>query len=102
MVDGYHIPFRNGKKGTLGNIFCSINMHLGVELSRRDDLESLIYIIIFFSRGGNLPWTLSTDGPIKYSEVGAIKMKTSIDDLCKDQPAEFLEYLDYVKNLDYD
>src|SRR5215472_10978257 len=50
-----HITCKKGL-GVIGTAnFASINSHLGLELGRRDDLESLIYILIYFLRG-RLPW----------------------------------------------
>ncbi|KAF8808089.1 kinase-like protein [Phlegmacium glaucopus] len=50
-----HIPY-NGAQGLVGTAtFASIHSHLGFELGRRDDLESLAYILIYFLRG-SLPW----------------------------------------------
>ena len=52
---GNHIPRAVNKlfRGTLR--YCSLNMHLGIENSRRDDLESLAYVLIFMIKG-TLPW----------------------------------------------
>ncbi len=53
--DGTHIDFKNDKTplGTLN--YVSINVHEGCEPSRRDDMEALIYIMLFMIKG-NLPW----------------------------------------------
>ena len=50
-----HIPYQNKKKLTGTAVYTSINSHLGIELSRRDDLEALGYIFIYFFKG-ILPW----------------------------------------------
>ena len=50
-----HIPYKNGLGFTGSALFASINSHLGLELGRRDDLESLVYILFYFL-WGSLPW----------------------------------------------
>ena len=55
---GTHIPFKENK-GVIGTPkFLSLNCHKGNEHSRKDDLESLGIILIYFLRRGNLPWDL--------------------------------------------
>jgi serine/threonine protein kinase len=68
-----HISFRKGISFEGDATYCSINRHLGFLHSRRDDLESLAYIIIYFLKG-SLPWQ-----DIKADKLDQIlKMKDSV------------------------
>lgn len=53
--ENVHIEFRRGKPITGTQRYISVNNHLGHELSRRDDLEALLYMMVFLHKG-ELPW----------------------------------------------
>ena len=73
----------------------------GKEQSRRDDLEALGYVFLYFLTGGTLPWQgiRSDDGRKRYQVIGKIKEETDINTLCQNYPWEFCVYLKYCKNL---
>jgi hypothetical protein len=74
-----------------------------LEQSRRDDLESLGYIMIYFARG-SLPWQglkAATEDE-KNERIKEKQMDTPIEELCRDLPKEFVTYLEYVRDLGFD
>lgn len=101
--NGEHINFKE-KKELLGTAkFASVSTHLGYEQSRRDDLESLGYVMIYFLRG-KLPWQ-NIEGKTKlekYSNIKEKKLNTTAEDLCAGLPQEFLDYMKYCKNLKFE
>lgn len=80
--------------------FSSINAQSGRSLSRRDDLESLAYILIYFLQGG-LPWQDIDTRPKKNKEI-ILKMKqVSASALCQGLPVEFEELLRHARGLQF-
>jgi len=71
-----------------------------MEQSRRDDLESLGFVLIHFALG-SLPWKRLKAKTRKefHSKVMQKKMNTPIEILCKCLPIEFATYLNYCRNL---
>ncbi|CAB4255349.1 serine/threonine protein kinase HRR25 [Maudiozyma barnettii] len=98
-----HIPYRENKSLTGTARYASINTHLGIEQCRRDDLESLGYIFVYFCKG-SLPWQglKATTKKQKYDRILEKKLSISTEVLCEGLPLEFKEYLDYCKNLKFD
>lgn len=97
-----HIPYRENKNLTGTARYASINTHLGIEQSRRDDLESLGYVLMYFNLG-TLPWQglKAANKRQKYERISEKKLSTPIEVLCKDFPAEFPTYLTYCRRLDF-
>jgi serine/threonine protein kinase len=94
-----HIPYRDGYP-LIGTIrFASINAHLGIELSRRDDIESLAYLLIYFLQG-SLPWQ-GGKGNKRELFVQRKKQNMPVDVICKGLPEEFGHLLKYARALKF-
>ncbi|CAF2029493.1 unnamed protein product [Brassica oleracea] len=98
-----HIPYRENKNLTGTARYASCNTHLGIEQSRRDDLESLGYVLLYFLRG-SLPWQglKAVDKKQKYDKICEKKISTPIEVLCKGHPVEFASYFHYCHTLTFD
>jgi len=98
-----HIRYREHKHLTGTPRYASVNNHLGIEQSRRDDLESLGFVLLYFLRG-QLPWQglRAANKKQKYQRILEKKMSTPFKLLCKGFPREFCTYLEYCRTMSFD
>ncbi len=98
-----HIPYKDGKKLTGTARFASIKTHLGIEQSRRDDVECLGYTLIYLAKG-TLPWqgVKEANKQEKYNRIGEKKSTTPIRELCDGLPPEFGSYMHYCAALGFE
>lgn len=110
-VDGAHIPLRTDKHLTGTPRFASVASHLGHEISRRDDLESLVFLIVYIANG-KLPWQglraaahaagePEENDPL-YSRIGRAKASTPTAILCHNLPECVAKTLEYSRVLAFD
>eukprot|EP01061_Rhynchopus_euleeides_P024689 TRINITY_DN397_c0_g1_i6.p1 TRINITY_DN397_c0_g1~~TRINITY_DN397_c0_g1_i6.p1 ORF type:complete len:343 (+),score=125.62 TRINITY_DN397_c0_g1_i6:78-1031(+) len=98
-----HIPYKEGKNLTGTARYASINTHIGIEQGRRDDLEAVGYVLMYFLRG-SLPWQglKAQTKKQKYDRISEKKMSTPVETLCKGFPGEFATYLNYTRSLRFE
>ena len=97
---GLHIPYKDNKSITGTIRFTSIYTHLGIEQSRRDDLECFIYTLIYLIKG-KLPWQglKSKNKEEKCQKIMEKKMNIKISILCQGLPKNFENILNYSRSL---
>ena len=98
-----HIKFTINRKLTGTARYASINALKGSEQSRRDDLEAIGYVLMYFLRG-SLPWQglHVHKGEDRYKKILAKKSSTTAKELCKGFPQEFAEYIEYTRKLEFE
>lgn len=102
-ADGRHIPMvkKSGMTGTAR--YTTVNLHQGLEPSRRDDLGSIGYVLLYFLRG-QLPWQgiNHRDKKKRKKRIGKKKASTSHEKLCRGFPKELVQYLEYCDGLGFE
>jgi len=100
---GTHIPLTKGhsRYGTVR--YASLNNHRGIEQSRRDDLESLGFVMIYAAKG-SVPWQAirNEDRRKKWSKVYEMKREIQLGDLCDGLPEVFKEFMEYIRRLEFE
>ncbi len=98
-----HIPYKEGKSLTGTARFASIYTHIGIEQSRRDDLESLGYMMVYFIKG-DLPWMniKAKTKKEKYAKIKDKKIEVTPDILCEGLDEEFKQFFLHVRKLQFE
>lgn len=98
-----HIPLKENRNLTGTARYASCNAHNGLEQSRRDDMESIAYVILYFFRK-KLPWQglKCKDKNEKHAKIKEIKMSMTPEKLFEGIPKEFADYLTMVKKLGFE
>ena len=102
-LTGRHNVYYIGKKFNGTARYASINTHSGIEQSRRDDMESLGFVLIYFLRG-SLPWQgfeADTKKEI-YRLIRDCKQASHPELLCRGYPTEFLNYFIHCSSLKFE
>ena len=102
MRDGQHIPPKSGKKLTGSARYCSVHTHRGCEQSRRDDMESYLYTLVYFLQG-KLPWQgiRCKDKQRRYRMIAQRKEMYTPEQICRGLPAVFCDMLSGVRRLGF-
>lgn len=97
-----HISYKENKHLTGTARYASLNTHRGIEQSRRDDIEALGYVLIYFMRG-SLPWqgiAASTKNQ-KYEKIFNAKCNYTLKDLCNHNQI-FIKYMEYARSMKFE
>ena len=99
-----HIQFKLTKKFTGTARYASINAVRGAEQSRRDDLEAIGYMLMYFFNGGQLPWqgVSCKEKAQKYAKIYHMKKHLNYQEFCKNMPKEIITYMMYCRELQFE
>jgi serine/threonine protein kinase len=100
---GRHYSFKDDRRFVGTPRYASLNTHLGVRQSRRDDLESILFILVYFLKG-DLPWqgVKAKTKSEKKRKIMKKKSAVSPSELCSEIPKEFCYILDYIRSLKFE
>lgn len=99
-----HIPYKENRNLTGTARYASLNAHLGIEQSRRDDLEAIGFCLMYFYLG-KLPWQnlQANNRGERYAKIAEIKVRMPVEQICgKQAPLEFSNYMQYVRSLRFE
>ena len=98
-----HIGLSQGRKLTGTARYASVNVHMGMTPSRRDDLESIAYVLLYLLNG-KLPWQAikCSDKEKRYEAIGQEKLNVAPWTHFETSPGEFILFLKYCRGLDFD
>lgn len=100
---GNHVEFKTGRSMIGTARYASLNVHQGTECSRRDDMESVGYMLVYLLKG-SLPWQglkkKTREKPAE-DKIGDMKLIIDLKVLCEGLPECFYEYINYTRNLQF-
>ena len=97
IKNGKHLGIGKVRHIRGNRIYISVNAHKGYKTSRRDDIESLGYNIIYYMKGGKLPWYHEKDR----NKAESVKMNITLDELCEGLPEEIKLFIKYAKEMEF-
>ena len=101
-----HLQYKNHNYVSGSINYASINANLGLEQSRRDDLEALGYSLIYMANG-NFPWKIvDFDKNLtlieKINKICEMKKELKLEKLCENLPKQLIDYFKYCRNLRFE
>ena len=110
-----HVKYKEEQYICGSQDFLSVNAHSRIRISRRDDLESLFHTMVYMYKG-SLPWQNITEhNEIETDEGNSVKffrstpqtlsnrmIGTKVEELCKDCPKQFKEFINHIRELQYE
>ena len=97
-----HLPFMEEETIVGTARYCSVNAHMGIRETRRDDMESLGYVLIYLLKG-RLPWSniKAKSAEEKYTKIAQLKITVDLKELTQGLPEEFYLYMTFIRSLRY-
>jgi serine/threonine protein kinase len=87
---GQHVPYKENRHLIGTARYASLNAHLGIEQSRRDDMESIGYVLVYFL-AGRLPWQSKQEKAKLPQKIMEKKLITPPEVLCKNLPSKYIK-----------